>query len=327
MKTRICILLVACILLAGCSGEPKTLSAEEIYSMLYPSTVEIIAESDFISSLGSGFFIDDMGTVVTNYHVIEDCSEAYITANDGQTYEVKFVLGYDQKLDIAILSTSCDKSTPVKMQEASIATGETIYVLGSSLGLTGTFSEGLVSSADRNIGEVKYIQISAPISHGNSGGPVVDSKGQVIGIASAGFEEGQNLNLALPISVLQQVDRNKSITMAEFYGANSRYVHLGDRVVAQGSSLAVRTITFTDQFTAEFVLALWENGEANEHTMIEIMDEYGMEQGGGQLYIIDPGIFMEEIDAWCFSPDRRPGDYAIIENPYGFSICYISMLN
>ena len=61
--------------------------------------------------------------------------------------------------------------------------------------------------------------------------------------------------------------------------------------------------------------------------MIEIMDEYGAEQGGGQLYIIDPGTFVKEIDAWCFDPTRQPVDYAIIENPYGYSICYISMLN
>ena len=61
--------------------------------------------------------------------------------------------------------------------------------------------------------------------------------------------------------------------------------------------------------------------------MIEIMDEYGAEQGGGQLYIIDPGTFVKEIDDWCFDPTRQPGDYAIIENPYGYSICYISMLN
>ena len=96
--------------------------------------------------------------------------------------------------------------------------------------------------------------------------------------------------------------------------------------MAHGSTLAVRTITL-DSFTAEIILSLWELGEATETTMIAIMDEYGADQGGGQLYIIDPGTFVSEIDAWCFDPARQPGDYAIIENPYGYSICYISMLN
>lgn len=322
----ICALLLLLSLLSACSNEPQELTGEEIYTKISPSTVEVYAESDFVSSLGTGFYIDDSGTVVTNYHVIQDCSSAYVTTSDGGTYEVKNVLGYSEELDIALLETTKSNSTAVETC-TSVTTGETVYVLGSSLGLTGTFSEGLVSTAERNVDDVPYIQISAPISHGNSGGPVVNAMGQVVGIASAGFEEGQNLNLALPITILDQISTEHPILMQEFYETTSEYVHLGDRVVAHGSALAIRTISLGDSFTAEFVLSLWELGEATETTMIEIMDEYGADQGGGQLYIIDPGTFVEEIDAWCFDPARQPGDYAIIENPYGYTICYISMLN
>ena len=228
-------------------------------------------------------------------------------------------------MDIALLETTKSNSTAVETC-TSVTTGETIYVLGSSLGLTGTFSEGLVSTAERNVNNIHYIQISAPISHGNSGGPVVNAMGQVVGIASAGFEEGQNLNLALPISILDQISTDHPISMQELYETTSDYVHHGDRIVAHGSTLAIRTITL-DSFMAEFVISLWELGDATETTMIEIMDEYGADQGGGQLYIIDPGTFVKEIDVWCFDPARQPGDYAIIENSYGYSICYISMLN
>ena len=324
--SAICALLLLLNILSACSNEPEKLTGEEIYTKISPSTVEVYAESDFVSSLGTGFYIDDSGTVVTNYHVIQDCSNAYVTTSDGGTYEVKNVLGYSEELDIALLATTKSNSTAVETC-TSVTTGETVYVLGSSLGLTGTFSEGLVSTAARTVGDVPYIQISAPISHGNSGGPVVNAMGQVVGIASAGFEEGQNLNLALPITVLKQISTEHPISMQEFYDTTSEYVHLGDRVVTHGSALAVRTISLGDSFTAEFVLSLWELGDATETTMIEIMDEYGADQGGGQLYIIDPGTFVEEIDAWCFDPARHPGDYAIIENPYGYSICYISMLN
>lgn len=329
MRIRISIIMALILILScvsGCSAEPKKLTGEEIYSKISRSTVEVYAESDYVSSLGSGFYIDDSGTVVTNYHVIEDCSSAYVTTSDGETYEVKNVIGYSEELDIALLATSKTSSTAVETC-TSVTTGETVYVLGSSLGLTGTFSEGLVSTAERDVDGIPYIQISAPISHGNSGGPVVNSMGQVVGIASAGFEEGQNLNLALPISVLDQISQDHPITMQELYETTSEYVHLGDRVVAHGSTLAVRTISLGDSFTAEYVLSLWELGEATEASIIEIMDEYGADQGGGQLYIIDPGTFVEEIDAWCFDPSRQPGDYAIIENPYGYTICYISMLN
>lgn len=322
----ICALLLLLNILSACSNEPKKLTGEEIYTKIAPSTVEVYAESDFVSSLGTGFYIDDSGTVVTNYHVIQDCSSAYVTTSDGGIYEVKNVLGYSEELDIALLETTKSNSTAVETC-TSVTTGEAVYVLGSSLGLTGTFSEGLVSTAERTVDDVPYIQISAPISHGNSGGPVANSMGQVIGIANAGFEEGQNLNLALPITVLNQISKEHPISMQEFYEATSEYDLLGDRIVTHGSTLAVRTISLGDSITAEFVLSLWELGEATEASMIEIMDEYGAYQGGGQLYIIDPGTFVEEIDAWCFASERQPGDYAIIENPYGFSICYISMLN
>lgn len=92
-------------------------------------------------------------------------------------------------------------------------------------------------------------------------------------------------------------------------------------------NVAVRTISFSDEFTAEFVLELWRLGDATEQTMIQIMDEYGAEQGGGKLYIITPGEFVDEIDEWCFSNKRKAGDYAIIENANGYTLCYFSGRN
>ncbi len=325
--TSLCVTITLMIsLLGGCSLGEKKLSGEKIYKKLSSSTVEITAESDYVSSLGTGFYIDNKGTVVTNYHVIKDCSSANVKTSDGGTYEVTSILGYDKDLDLAILATSKTDSAAVK-KSSGVTTGETVYVLGSSLGLTSTFSEGLVSSAERNINENTYIQISAPISQGNSGGPVVNASGEVIGVACATFKEGQNLNLALPISVLSKISVDNPISMKTFYETTSDYFHLGDRVVAQGSTLAIRTITVVDLFTAEYILAEWEQGEATEATMVEIMDKYCPDQGGGQLYLIDPGVFAEEIDEWCFDSSRQSGDYAIIENYYGYSICFISMLN
>ena len=323
--TVICILLLLLSLLSACSNEPKKLTGEEIFTKIAPSTVEIYAESSFVAGQGCIFFIDDQGTVVTNYHVIEDCSNSYVTTSNGDTFEVSSVLGYNAELDIAILKTDIVGSTAVETN-SSVTTGEAVYVLGSSRGLTGTFSEGLVSTAERTIDDVPYIQISAPISPGNSGGPVVNAYGEVIGIATLTRTDGQNLNFALPISLADQISVEHPISMQEFYETTSEYVHLGDRVVADGSTLAIRTITL-DSWMAEFALLRWQDGDATEATMIEIMDQYGANQGGGQLYIIDPGMFVEEIDSWCFDPARQPGDYAIIENPYGYSICYISMLN
>ena len=320
------VLLVFSVFLTACAVTPEEMTAEDVYNIISLATVEVHAESEYVSSLGSGFFLDNQGTVVTNFHVIEDCSLATITDSNGNVYEVMSVLGWDKELDLAILATSKNKSCAVKTS-SKVVTGETIYVLGSSLGLTGTFSEGIVSTAERVIGDVVYIQISAPISHGNSGGPVVNAQGEVIGIACAGFTDGQNLNLAVPVVSVENVSTNNPVSMQEFFDVTSPYARYDDRTVVQGSTLAVRTISVSDVYTAEYILALWEAGIPTEAALIQIMDEYGAEQGGGQLYIIDPGVFIAELDEWFFSPERKPGDYAIIENPYGYAICYISMHN
>ena len=181
--------------------ENESMSAEDIYSYVSPSVVEITGESFEGISTGTGFFYDDKGTVITNYHVIENCQTAEITLSDGDSYKVKKVLGYDSDIDIAILSTACKESTPLSFRTTTVKTGETVYAIGSSLGLTSSLSDGIVSAVNRKINGNTYIQTTAPVSHGNSGGPLVDTSGKVIGIICAYLENGQNLNLKKLFSI------------------------------------------------------------------------------------------------------------------------------
>ena len=88
----------------------------------------------------------------------------------------------------------------------------------------------------------------------------------------------------------------------------------------------VRTISFEDKFTAEYIFAKMESADFAEEEIIKIMDNYGKEQGGGRGHLIERGMFVEEVDEWCFSTDRVEGDVAIIENAYGYSICYLSKM-
>ena len=112
-----------------------------------------------------------------------------------------------------------------------------------------------------------------------------------------------------------------SVLIAIFVGNNSnKEIH----------NVCLRTITFSDKFTAEYVYSTWENGKATEQSLVELMNKYGAEQGdqgAGRLYLVVPGEYVKEIDEWCFSPKRKIGDCAIIENVYGYSICYISDIN
>lgn len=189
------------------SLQPPT--AEEVYEMVSPSIVEITGNAPTGTSTGTGFFYDESGTVITNYHVIEDCTSASITTSSGATYKVTQVLKYSEEKDIAILSTTRQTSVPLKIRTTEIKTGETVYAIGSSLGLTGTLSNGIISSATREVDGNIYIQTTAPISHGNSGGPLLDEDGYVIGITTAYFADGQNLNLAIPISQVETLGVQK----------------------------------------------------------------------------------------------------------------------
>ena len=187
--------------------ERKVFTSKEIFDLINPGTVEIktYRMNDQYYSLGSGFFIDEDGLLLTNYHVIEESRSYKVTLSDGTVYEVSEVVAYDIDKDIALLQvdTQGNKVPYLEIAPELPAVGDFVYALGSSLGLTGTFSNGIVSYVNRTVKDipnVNFIQTTTPISSGNSGGPLVNDKGYVIGINSASYTEGQNLNLAVEIS-------------------------------------------------------------------------------------------------------------------------------
>lgn len=170
---------------------------------------------------GSGFFTDEDGTAITNYHVIEDAASAKILTAEGETFEVELLLGCHKEKDIAIIKVKGENFKAVKLGDSSqIKNGQEIFCIGSPQGLDNTISEGLVSNVSREIEGRKYIQISAPISNGSSGGAVFTNKGEVIGITSAGLTNGQNLNLAIPINDIYTVEQNVNKPLGEYFGKN-----------------------------------------------------------------------------------------------------------
>lgn len=308
------ILSVCLLFFCGCSSFTGKLSGEEIYDKIAPSTVEITAEGSDFSSLGSGFYIDESGTVVTNYHVIEGCLSAFVTTHDGGIYPVTAVVGFDKGLDIALLATTKQSSKPVAVSSKGVATGEVVYALGSSLGLTGTFSEGLVSAAERVIDGISYIQISAPISSGNSGGPLVNDRGEVVGITSAGFEDGQNLNLAIPIKVLQEISTDTPLPLDEFYDSITDHSLIPSSVgitMANFTNLASAKAVYDEHIysrSGSFIFDVWYAG------------------GEYQSYTVEPGALPRKIDDWCFDSVRQVGDREIFETIDGYTVCYIDSL-
>ena len=181
-------------------------SAEEIYEKCSPAVfyIEVYDKSGSALGSGSGFFIDTNGTAVTNHHVIEDAYSAKIQLSDtGRVYNVLGVYDYSEENDWAVIKVDVKNTSCLKIGDPkTIVGGAAVYAIGSPLGLQNTISEGLISNPLRVIGGVNYIQISAAISNGSSGGALFNKFGEVIGITSAGFDEGQNLNLVIPMTAL-----------------------------------------------------------------------------------------------------------------------------
>ncbi|WP_368292376.1 cell wall-binding repeat-containing protein [Dehalobacter sp. TBBPA1] len=200
-----------------------TLTAKEIFAKVSPSIVYIETYDSSGNALGSGsgFIVDSSGKVATNYHVIKGSYSAKVKTAAGITYDVQKVLSYNETTDLTILKISATGLTAVSLGDSSlIETGDNIYAIGNPFGLEDTISNGLISTKSRDINGTTYIQISAPISSGSSGGALVDDQGKVIGITAAVYYGGQNLNFAVPINLLRpMLSENINKTLPEILPA------------------------------------------------------------------------------------------------------------
>ena len=165
--------------------------------------------------IGSGFFIDPRGYIVTNHHVIEELvspkSSGYgkvfikMAENSEQRIPAK-VVGYDSVHDLALLKTEVKVPYVFNLgSQSQLNVGSVIYAIGSPLGLERTLTSGVVSSADRKLFSTgSVVQIDAAVNSGNSGGPCIDKNGIVQGVVFAGIASYQGLNFAIPIEYLKQ---------------------------------------------------------------------------------------------------------------------------
>jgi tetratricopeptide (TPR) repeat protein len=192
----------------------------EIVKKISPSVVLVLTydEQGKALSLGSGFFINAPGEVITNFHVLAKASRAEIKTSSGNVYPVKEVLAEDKINDLIRVSVDMpkQKATPLSPSSSVPQVGEKIAVVGNPLGLEQTVSDGIVSAVRDIPGFGKIIQITAPISPGSSGSPVVNMKGEVIGIATLQITEGQNLNFAIPGEQIAKLTPTKAINFSNW---------------------------------------------------------------------------------------------------------------
>ena len=182
-------------------------SPQQIAKTALASTVLLVMEDTNGQplSLGSGFFVHN-GQVATNLHVVKGASRGYAKLVSQKTkYDIEGVTAVDAARDLVILKISVPGAQIISLGDSdTVQVGVPIYAVGNPRGLEGTFSQGIISSV-RKVGTDKLLQLTAPISPGSSGGPVLNGKGQVIGVSVATFRGGQNLNFAIPSNYLKKL--------------------------------------------------------------------------------------------------------------------------
>jgi len=180
-------------------------TAQEIARKAFASTVLLVMEDSNGQplSLGSGFLVRD-GAIASNLHVVEGAARGYAKLVGEKTkYDIEGITAVDPERDLVILKISAARSQSLPLGNSDdVQVGEPVYAVGNPQGLEGTFSQGIVSSI-REVGSDKLLQITAPISPGSSGGPVLNQMGEVIGVSVATFAGGQNLNFAIPSNYLK----------------------------------------------------------------------------------------------------------------------------
>jgi S1-C subfamily serine protease len=173
---------------------------------------------------GSGFFLRP-GQVVTNMHVVRGAVRAEIKTLDGKgkMFPVNGTLAVDEEGDLALLSVEMplERSRATELASDLPDEGEPIFVIGNPLKLEGSVSDGIVSAVREVPNSYRIIQITAPISHGNSGSPVFNLKGEVVGVVTIKVTNGQNINLAIAAGRVAQLTAGKLQPLSEL-GAKSK---------------------------------------------------------------------------------------------------------
>lgn len=206
---------------AQVASRPGALSTEAIAARAVPATVTIVtfaARGDTLG-MGSGFLVRSSGVLITNYHVMAGASRAAVILASGERYDRVEALDQDANADLAILKIP-GYGLPILPTSAALpAVGAKLVAVGNPLGLSRTVTEGILSAVRLDDGR-QLVQMSAAISPGSSGGPVLNDRGEVVAIATSYLKAGQNLNFAVPVRyAMGLVDSGRRpVTLAQAFG-------------------------------------------------------------------------------------------------------------
>lgn len=202
MRFATCLILVS----AAMAFAQPSLDNVHIADKVSPSVVLLKGVSDSGTSLGSGFIISSDGKIATNLHVIKDWKSGGVQLQSGDTFGTLSVLAFDDGKDLAIVQVAGFDLPACELGNSNdLKVGEPVIAIGSPRGLQGTVTAGIISAVRDDLagGGFKVIQTDAAANPGNSGGPLVNTKGQVVGVISAKLKASEGLNFAIPINYVR----------------------------------------------------------------------------------------------------------------------------
>ncbi|MBQ0038049.1 MAG: trypsin-like peptidase domain-containing protein [Clostridiales bacterium] len=246
-----------------CDGDPSvrlvcaeengdTMTAREIYAKVNPAVVIVVATDSDGGSVGTGVIMSDDGYIITNAHVISGGHECLVALSTGVTYDAMLV-GMDEDEDLAVLKIDAKDLPTAEFGNSDLAlVGDSVYAIGNPLGveLRGTMTDGIISAIDRSVEidgkTMSVIQTNAALNNGNSGGPLINECGQVIGINTLkmGNVEGaevsvEGLGFALPITSVAFVV-NDLIALGKFRGVPT----IGITVIAKNADDSTQVVVY-----------------------------------------------------------------------------------
>lgn len=285
-------------------------STSGVYDRVSKGVVEISATSSdpfggrSASAQGSGFVFDDAGHVVTNQHVVADADSYRVSLWDGTVYEAKLV-GTDPSTDLAVLQIDAPRSAlePLVLGDSSaVSVGDPVLALGSPFGLEGTLTQGIVSALNRQMrAPNRYtitdtIQTDAAINHGNSGGPLLDTLGRVIGVntqieSESGGSDG--VGFAIPSNTVG------SIVSQLVSSGTVEHAYLGITMVAVPDGVAVTQVRPGTPA---------EKASLEAATGSKVEDGEEIPTGGDLILAFDGAKVATPADLQAAVDGRRPGD-------------------
>jgi hypothetical protein len=245
-RTRSLLLTLACGIAPLSVLAAQSHSTASIARQATPATVTIVTYGSLGDTLGqgSGFLVRGEGVVVTNWHILSRAHRAQVLLASGEVFERVEFLDGDAAADVALLKVPGYGLPALEVSSASPEVGTKVVVIGSPLGLSQTVSEGIVSAV-RLVDGKQWIQLTAPISPGSSGGAVLDRSGRVVGIAAAQLPSGQQLNFAVPIRYAMGLLSPTTVarSLADVFGDEEAVGSSGLLAYAEPAASVRRTVT------------------------------------------------------------------------------------